>query len=69
MEKGEIDEAIGAFHRALEIDPKYAEAYNSLGAALSDKGELKKALKSFRRALEIDLDLPETQNNIRNTLG
>ena len=35
--KGQVDEAIACYKKAIELDPKYAAAHNNLGAMLCDK--------------------------------
>jgi len=46
------DEAIEAFKKALEIDPKYAIAWNNLGNLLMNHN--KDYAGAFKKALEID---------------
>ena len=33
-DKGQLDEAIACFKKAIELDPKYADAHSNLGNAL-----------------------------------
>jgi tetratricopeptide (TPR) repeat protein len=56
LEKGKYDEAIKHFRRALEIDPKHADAWYNLGLCYSGKvpSEPDKAEECFNRTLEID---------------
>ena len=42
--------AVGAFRRALEIDPDWAQAQHNLGLALFKLGQVDEALELFRRA-------------------
>jgi serine/threonine protein kinase/Tfp pilus assembly protein PilF len=53
MDLGRFDEAIGLFHRALELDPLRASAYHSLGLALQGAGRSAEAEAAFLRALEL----------------
>ena len=38
-EMGQLDEAVGAFNRALALDPNLPEALNNLGVILCGKGD------------------------------
>ena len=53
-EKGELDEAIKAYRKALD-DPKYdtpGVAWNNIGITLATKGEQDEAVKAYRKALD-----------------
>ena len=51
---GDLEGAIVAFEKALEIDPKYHHAWNGLGIALDDLGRYSEAIAVYKQALEID---------------
>ena len=57
--KDRLDEAMAEFRRAVEIDPKSAEAYNNIGRILASKGQLDEAIPYFQNAVAIDPDLAE----------
>jgi len=48
--RGEVDEGIRSYERAIGCGPEYANAYRNLGAALARKGELRRALEVLRKA-------------------
>jgi eukaryotic-like serine/threonine-protein kinase len=50
-EKGDA-EAIPFYQRAIELDPKFATAYNMLGGSYSNIGEYKKARENITRAYQ-----------------
>ena len=50
--KGDIDAAIDSYRIAIEINPKYSEAYNNLGLAYRLKGDLEGAIAAFYKAIE-----------------
>ena len=54
---GELDPAIANYDRAIELDPKYADAYNNRGNAYSDLGNLEQAIADYDRAIGLDPDL------------
>ncbi len=62
--KGDKEEAIAQYRRALEIDPAYVKARTGLGIALFDKGEREKAIVQYQIALKIDPTYPEAHNNL-----
>ena len=53
VQTGRIDEALGHYAKALELDPQYAEAHYNLGNAYLRLGRLDDAAESYARALAI----------------
>ena len=51
--KGELEEAVKLFRRAIELAPNRADAYDNLGNALDMMGKSKEAIEAFRRAIEL----------------
>jgi hypothetical protein len=54
FEQGDIEEALRAFNRAIELEPGFAQAHNNLGVIYWKAEEVQKALEHFIRAMEID---------------
>ena len=52
--KGQLDEAIACYKKAIELDPKFATAHSNLGIALKAKGQLDEAIACFKKAIELD---------------
>jgi tetratricopeptide (TPR) repeat protein len=55
-ERQDLDGAIRAFDRALELDPTYAESYNERGLTFALAGDLGRAAVDLDRALELEPD-------------
>lgn len=53
---GQLDDAIAAYRRALELDPDYTDALHGLAEALAQKGDLDAAIATAHRITEIDPD-------------
>jgi tetratricopeptide (TPR) repeat protein len=53
-----FDQAIADFNKALEIDPKYTEAYISRGKAYYFKGEYDKAWGDIKKAQGLGYKIP-----------
>jgi protein O-mannosyl-transferase len=53
LQKGELDESILWFQKALQIHPDYFDAYNNLGVALMRKGQLDKAISCYQDAMKL----------------
>ena len=53
-EKGQYDRAIAYFNKAIEINPKLAEAYYNRGLVYKEKGQYDKAISDFTKAIEIN---------------
>lgn len=52
--RGELDEEIKCYMKALEIEPKHTKAWKNLGSAFMVKGDIKKGLKTLRIAVQLD---------------
>lgn len=53
-EKGEINKAIKTFKRAIELNPKFADAYFNLGLNYRKKGKMNKSERFFEEAIELN---------------
>jgi protein O-GlcNAc transferase len=62
-QRGLWREAIYRWERAVEIDPKYAAAYNDLAIAYEHEGQLDKARKAYEKALELDPNNAQVRQN------
>ena len=50
--RGKLEEAVADYDRAVEINPRYSEAYNNRGAVRFTEGKLEEAIADFDRAIE-----------------
>jgi tetratricopeptide (TPR) repeat protein len=57
------ENALNAFTRALEINPRYAEAYNQRGIILGKKDRFDQAIVDFTKAIEINPRYAVAYNN------
>ena len=64
LERGQVDEAVAHFQKALESQPRFAESHSNLGNALLRKGQLDKAIAHHRQAVELDPKLASAHNNL-----
>ncbi len=60
--KGQYDQAISHYNKALEINPKHAGAYYNRGQAYLNKGQHDQAIADYNKALEIDPKFTEAYN-------
>jgi tetratricopeptide (TPR) repeat protein len=67
-QKGQQDEAIAHFQKALELDPNKFEIQNNLGQTLSVSGRLREAFPHLEKALEINPNYAEAHYNLGNAL-
>ena len=63
MVLGQIDRAIKAYSRALELNPRDAEAYNNRGIAYHRKREVDQAIKDYSKVMELNPGLAIAYNN------
>ena len=54
LRRGEFEESITQFMKALEIDPAYAEARYNLGNALVRRGAISEAVAEYKKAIELN---------------
>ena len=64
FQKGQVDEAMAQYQKALEINPNYAEAHNNLGDALFQKGQVDEAMAQYQKALEINPNYARAHYNL-----
>ncbi|MGD0813697.1 MAG: tetratricopeptide repeat protein [Verrucomicrobiota bacterium] len=64
VKKGNVDEAIFHYRKALEINPKNAQACFNLGNSLRKKGNMDEAITQYRTALEINPHYAQACNNL-----
>jgi tetratricopeptide (TPR) repeat protein len=62
--KGQYDQAISDFNRAIEINPRYTMAYNNRGIVYRIKGRYDQAISDFNKAIGINPLDPEAYNNL-----
>jgi len=51
---GRYEDAIAAYHKAVEINPKYAIAHGDLGDVYRDLGRYEDAIAAYQKAIELD---------------
>jgi tetratricopeptide (TPR) repeat protein len=68
FQKGNVDEAIVQYQRALQIKPDYADAGCNLGNALLRMGSVDEAIVQYQRALQIKPDYVDAHNNLAKAL-
>lgn len=63
-EKGRVDEAIAAWRKALELEPKDGKALNNLGGLLMRQGRFEEAELSLRQAIASEPDTSSAHDNL-----
>jgi tetratricopeptide (TPR) repeat protein len=66
--RGELDQAIAGYQRAIEIDENLAIAWNGLSMALAQQGNLDEAIDAARRLIELEPDDPLSHTNLSRLL-
>jgi tetratricopeptide (TPR) repeat protein len=62
--KGDLDGAIADFSKAIELNPKLAEAYLNRGLAKSTKGDQDGAIANESQAIELNPNLPKPTSTV-----
>ena len=52
--KSEYDSAIRDYTKAIELDPKFVDAYNNRGLSYDNKKEYDSAIRDYTKAIELD---------------
>jgi tetratricopeptide (TPR) repeat protein len=66
---GHYDEAVGAAQKAVQLDPKSANVYDTMGIALSHQGEIEEAVDAFEQAIAIDPHFASAYHGLGMMLG
>jgi len=64
LHKGQTDQAIIEYQKALDINPYDAQAQNNLGNAFLQKGEVDEAIKQYQKAMTISPGYAEARYNL-----
>jgi tetratricopeptide (TPR) repeat protein len=64
QQRGDLERAAEAYRRAIEINPRFAEAYANLGAVLARLGRHTEAVSAYERALAISPGLTAARLNL-----
>jgi protein O-mannosyl-transferase len=62
--KGQMDEALSQFQKAVLLEPDAAEAYDHLGITFFNKGQLDEAIRQFGKALRLNPDYADAHYNL-----
>jgi tetratricopeptide (TPR) repeat protein len=65
---GKYDDAMQAFDKAIELDPKFALPWNNKGLILDNQGKLDEAIKAYDEATSLDPNFALAWNNKGNVL-
>jgi Tfp pilus assembly protein PilF len=72
-ERGETEEAIRSFMKAIDIDPRHPEAYDNIGKIYTNLGDARgssgnnaEAIEFYKKAIEISPDAVAAYNNLGN---
>jgi tetratricopeptide (TPR) repeat protein len=68
LEKGNVDDAIIHFQKALQLNPDAAKVQNNLGNAFLRKGNVDEAISHYQKVLQIRPDYAEIHYNLGNAL-
>ena len=68
-ERGEFEQALASYDRALELDPQDANTWGNRGIALANLGRYEEAVASYDRSLELDPQDANAWGNRGNSLG
>lgn len=59
-----MDESIQAYEETVEVNPRFAKAFNNLGNLYSQQKKYGKAIENLKKATEHDANLSEAYNNM-----
>jgi hypothetical protein len=66
--RGRLEESLECYRHALDLEPNFATAHNSLGMALAECGQFEEAMACYRTAFAIEPDYATAHLNLAMTL-
>ena len=66
--RGELEEAIEGYQKAIALDSDLAIAWNGLSMALAQQGNLDEAIEAAQRLVELEPDDPLSHTNLSRLL-
>jgi len=64
LHRGDSEEALAEYHRALSIQQTFAPAWDALGRAAEETGDDDKAVENFRKAIDLNPGFPDASLNL-----
>jgi tetratricopeptide (TPR) repeat protein len=68
-DKGQTEEALAEFRKALRLEKDYPDCHNCRGVALADKGQVDEAIAEYREAIRLQPDHVLAHDNLGVALG
>jgi len=68
LERGQVNEAVAHFQKALALQPDEAMAHYNFGVALVQKGQIDEAIGQYQEALRLEPDHADAHNNLGEAL-
>ena len=65
---GKLDKALGAYNKAISINPDNADVYNNMGLTLQKQGKLDEAIEAYKKATSIKSEYAAAYYNMGNAL-
>jgi tetratricopeptide (TPR) repeat protein len=69
MRGGQLDEAMKALRRSIDLDSNYVAARINLGNILAAQGAVDEAIVHYRRALALEPDNAVVRDNLKRILA
>ncbi|MEG4330949.1 tetratricopeptide repeat protein [Microcoleus sp. AT9_A2] len=68
VEEGNLEGAIAAFRRAIELNPDLSWSHHNLGEALAKLGQFEEAIAAFRRSIKLKPDFSWSYHHLGDAL-
>lgn len=62
--RGQLDQSLESYNKALAIWPDYPDAYNNIGNTLQSQGKLEEAIEAYNKAIAIKPDFARAYYNM-----
>ena len=69
VERGQVNEGMAHYQKALVLQPDDAATHYNLGVALAKTGQMDEAIRQYQEALRLKPDYAEAHNNLGGALG